>query len=90
VFVHPALGGAGYVTDWVGPTFCTAEGENACNIAGQVWIQTKAVLVAIALSGTVSAIAMLLVKFTIGVRVSEDAEREGLDIAEHGETAYNY
>jgi Amt family ammonium transporter len=90
IFVHPALGGAGYATDWVGPTFCTATGETACSMMGQFIIQAKAVGVAIVLSGTVSAIAMLLVKFTIGVRVSEDAEREGLDIAEHGETAYNY
>ncbi len=91
VFVHPKLGGAGYVIDgWVAPAFCLADGETACSIATQAWIQAKAVGVAIVWSGMVSAVALLLIKFTIGLRVSEEAEREGLDIAEHGEAAYNY
>jgi Amt family ammonium transporter len=90
VFVHPGLGGAGYVIDgWVGPAFCTAAGETACSIAGQVMIQAKAVLTAIVVSGGVAAVTMALLKFTVGIRVSEETEREGLDIAEHGETAYN-
>jgi Amt family ammonium transporter len=90
VFVHPALGGAGYVTDgWVGPAFCTAAGETACSIAGQVWIQAKAVLTAILVSGSVAALTLGLLKYTIGLRVTEEQEREGLDIAEHGEQAYN-
>ncbi len=82
VFVNPALGGAGYVVDgWVGPEF----GYDSA----QIWIQVKAVLVAIVWSAVVSTIALLLVKFTIGLRVSDEAESEGLDIAEHGEKAYN-
>ena len=39
-------------------------------------------------SGVVSLIAYKLVDLTIGLRVSEDEEREGLDITAHGETAY--
>ena len=39
-------------------------------------------------SGVVSLIAYKLVDLTIGLRVSEDEEREGLDITSHGETAY--
>jgi Amt family ammonium transporter len=90
VYVAPSLGGAGFVVDgWVGPTFCTADGETACNIAAQVMIQAKAVLWAIGISATVSAVTLLALKYTIGLRPSEDAEREGLDIAEHGEQAYN-
>jgi len=82
VFVNPALGGAGYPVDnWVGPTF----GYDI----GQILIQVKAVGVAVLVSGSVAAITMLLLKFTIGIRVSEEAESEGLDVAEHGEKAYN-
>ena len=40
-------------------------------------------------SGVVSFIAFKLVDLTIGLRVSEEDEREGLDISAHGETAYN-
>jgi Amt family ammonium transporter len=82
VFASPALGGAGlwdYVTESVLPEY---------SIASQVWIQAQGVLVTIALSGSVSLLAFLLVKHTVGLRVSEEAEREGLDISSHGETAY--
>jgi Amt family ammonium transporter len=37
-----------------------------------------------------SAIVFLLIKYTIGVKVSADTEEEGLDIAEHGERAYGH
>jgi Amt family ammonium transporter len=40
-------------------------------------------------SGVVSIIAFKLVDLTIGLRVSEEDEREGLDITSHGETAYS-
>jgi Amt family ammonium transporter len=49
----------------------------------------KAVLLTIVWSGVVSFIAFKLVDMTIGLRVSEEDEREGLDISAHGETAYN-
>jgi Amt family ammonium transporter len=58
------------------------------SIAGQVWIQAKAVLTTIVWSGVVSFIAYKLVDMVIGLRVPEDGEREGLDITSHGETAY--
>jgi Amt family ammonium transporter len=41
-------------------------------------------------SGAVSFIAFKLVDSLIGLRVTEEAERAGLDISEHGETAYHY
>jgi Amt family ammonium transporter len=58
------------------------------SIASQVWIQTKAVLVTIIWSGVVSVVAYKIVDLTIGLRVSEEQEREGLDISAHGESAY--
>ena len=83
VFNTQALGGPGLVTDWVTATV----GSNA--IGAQVWIQLKAVLLTIVWSGVVSFIAYKVVDLTIGLRVPEDEEREGLDITSHGETAYN-
>ena len=58
-------------------------------LGAQLWIQVKAVLVAIAWAPIGSAIAFYLVKFTLGLRVTEEVEREGLDLGEHGERAYN-
>ncbi|MEI6761293.1 MAG: ammonium transporter [Betaproteobacteria bacterium] len=86
VFNSPALGGPGYVADWVTAGIVTAADYS---IAAQVWIQLKAVLITIVWSGVVSFIAYKLVDLTIGLRVSEEDEREGLDISAHGETAYN-
>jgi len=82
VFNTQALGGPGLVTDWVTATV----GSNA--IGAQVWIQLKAVLLTIVWSGVVSLVAYKIVDMTIGLRVPEDEEREGLDITSHGETAY--
>jgi Amt family ammonium transporter len=83
VFVSPDLGGPGFVTDWVkASTGFTSIGE-------QVLIQAKAVGLAVVWSGVVTAVVLFIVKMVVGLRVSEDDEREGLDIASHGETAYN-
>jgi ammonium transporter, Amt family len=84
VFAAPSLGGAG-IWDYVTETALTDY-----SIASQVWIQLQGVLVTVALSGIVSLIAFTLVKYTIGLRVTEEAEREGLDIASHGEAAYEH
>ncbi|HEX5285527.1 MAG TPA: ammonium transporter, partial [Polaromonas sp.] len=86
VFNSPSLGGPGFVADWV-----TATGVAAADfsIVSQVWIQAKAVLITVVWSGVVSFIAYKIVDLTIGLRVSEEDEREGLDITSHGETAYN-
>ena len=86
VFNSPALGGPGYVADWVTATMVTSADYS---IAAQVWIQTKAVLTTVVWSGVVSIVAFKLVDMVIGLRVSEEDEREGLDISSHGETAYN-
>jgi len=73
------------VTDWV--TGATA--TNPDGIFAQFLIQCKAVGVTIVWSGVVAFIAYKIVDLTIGLRVAEDEEREGLDITSHGETAYN-
>ncbi len=86
VFNSPSLGGPGYVADWVTATMVTAADYS---IVAQVWIQFKAVLITIVWSGVMSFIAYKVVDLTIGLRVSEEDEREGLDITSHGETAYN-
>jgi Amt family ammonium transporter len=83
VFASPSLGGTGvfdYVTNAVNPEY---------SIAGQVWIQAQAVGTTIVWSGVVSLIAYKLVDMVVGLRVAEDEEREGLDIASHGESAYH-
>lgn len=86
VFNSPNLGGPSSVADW---TTVAMLAPDAYSIAAQVWIQAKAVLITIVWSGVVSFIAYKVVDLTIGLRVSEEDEREGLDITSHGETAYN-
>ena len=86
VFNSPSLGGPSAVGDWVTATTITAD---AYSIASQVWVQAKAVGITIVWSALVSIVAYKLVDLTIGLRVPEEEEREGLDITSHGETAYN-
>ena len=54
----------------------------------QLLVQAKAVLLTVVWSGVVAAVAFKIVDLTLGLRVPEDEEREGLDISSHGETAY--
>jgi Amt family ammonium transporter len=86
VFNSPALGGPSAVGDWVTVTMITPD---AYSIATQVWTQAKAVLLTIVWSGVVSVVAFKIVDLTIGLRVTEEEEREGLDISSHGESAYH-
>ena len=82
VFNSPDLGGPGFVTDWV-----TAK-TGFSSIGEQLWVQAKAVGLTIIWSGVVAFICYKLVDLTIGLRVAEEDEREGLDTASHGEAAY--
>ena len=59
-------------------------------IMAQVIVQAKAVGVTVMWSATVATISLFIVKMVIGLRVPEEAEREGLDITSHGESAYNH
>jgi Amt family ammonium transporter len=82
VFNAPSLGGPGFPNNW----FEMKPGFES--IAAQVWIQAKAVGVTFLWSGIVAAISYKLVDLTIGLRVTEEEEREGLDTSSHGEAAY--
>jgi ammonium transporter, Amt family len=82
VFNAPSLGGPGFYNNW----FEMKPGFDS--IAGQVWIQAKAVGVTVLWSGIVAFVAFKLVDWTIGLRVPEEEEREGLDTTSHGEAAY--
>ena len=87
ILVNTTLGGAGI------PDYTTKPGElivGNYDLATAVIAQLKGVGLTIVWSGVGSAILYYLVDFTIGLRVKEDEEREGLDIADHGERAYNY
>ncbi len=86
VFNSPNLGAPSAMSDW---TSLTMFAPDAYSIGTQVWIQAKAVLVTIVWSGVVSVIAYKIVDLTIGLRVPEEDEREGLDTTSHGERAYN-
>ncbi|MBN9022441.1 MAG: ammonium transporter [Rhizobiales bacterium] len=75
VLVSESLGGIGY-----------AEGVT---MGAQVWTQILAVLVTIVWCGVVSLILYKIVDLIIGLRVTPEVEREGLDLASHGEAAYH-
>ena len=82
VFNDPKLGGTGvydYVADKV------ADFDMATQVIAQLW----GVGTTIVWSGIVALVAYKLVDWTIGLRVSEDVEREGLDTTLHGERAYD-
>ena len=83
VFNNQALGGPGLVSDWVTATV------SSNGIWEQLVIQAKAVGVTVVWSAVVAAVAFKVVDLVIGLRVSEEEEREGLDISSHGETAYS-
>jgi Amt family ammonium transporter len=82
VFASPKLGGSG-IWDYV----ANAASQDY-SIGGQLLTQGTGVLTTIVVSGVVSLIAFKLVDLAIGLRVTEEAEREGLDTTSHGEAAY--
>jgi Amt family ammonium transporter len=86
VFCSPALGGPGFVSDWVTAAVIPAA---EYSIAGQVLTQAKAVGVTIVWTAIVAWIAYLIANMVVGLRVTEEEEREGLDVRSHGETAYH-
>ena len=86
IFVNPALGGVG-ITNYLATD---ATSKAADFVASAQFIsQVEDVLTSIILSGVVSFIALMICKVTVGLRVDEQEEREGLDISSHGERAFN-
>jgi Amt family ammonium transporter len=86
VLVAPSLGGVG-LTDY--SNFANAN-AGTYDMATQVLIQLKAVGTTLVWSGVGSAILYKVVDLIVGLRPTPDQEREGLDITDHGERAYNY
>ena len=82
VFNTWSMGGTGII-DYVNNTIVDT------TISSQLWIQTQAVLTAVIWSGVVAFICYKVIDLTIGLRVPEEAEREGLDTTTHGERAYS-
>ncbi|MDP2419301.1 MAG: ammonium transporter [Hydrogenophaga sp.] len=74
VFAAPGLGGTG---------------AEDFSIASQLFIQAEGVVITMVWSAVVAFVSYKIVDMMVGLRVSEEAEREGLDITSHGETAYN-
>jgi ammonium transporter len=74
IFSAPGLGGTG-AEDYA--------------IAAQTWTQIVAVAITIVWCAVVSAILYKIVDIIVGLRVPVEAEREGLDLASHGEAAYH-
>ena len=81
VFADPQLGGVGFL-DWV-----TME-VAPYDMLAQVIVQAKSVAITLVWSGVVSFVLFKLIDIVIGLRVSEEEERQGLDTVEHGERAY--
>ena len=82
IFVNPKLGGTGvydYVANKVGDFDAMAQ------LVSQLWD----ISVTLVWSGGVAFVILLILKFTIGIRASDEAQEEGLDLADHGEKAYN-
>jgi Amt family ammonium transporter len=88
IVAAPSLGGQGYFDYTVFPAVAVT--PEAYSISKQLWIQFQAVAVTLIWSGVGSAILYFIIDKTIGLRLTEDEEREGLDLSDHGERAYNY
>jgi Amt family ammonium transporter len=83
ILANPALGGTGI--------FDYAAGKVAdFDTATQLWAQFKAVVLTLVWSGVGTLILLGIVRVVIGLRPASDQEREGLDLVDHGERAYNY
>jgi ammonium transporter, Amt family len=83
ILVNPKLGGTG-IMDY-------ATGKIAdYDFATQMIAQSKAVLMTLVWSGVGTLIILKIIDIVIGLRVKPEVEREGLDLTEHGERAYNY
>ncbi len=82
VFNSPDLGGPGSVQDWV------TMKSGYPGIMAQLWIQAKAVGLVFVWTAVVAFISFKIADLLVGLRVTEEEEREGLDINSHGETAY--
>jgi ammonium transporter, Amt family len=87
LLVNPSLGGVGI------PDYEARPGElvsAAYAMGPAMWAQLKAVAFTVVWSGVISLVLFKILDIAMGLRVSSDEERQGLDVAEHGERAYNH
>jgi len=87
ILAAPALGGQGILDYTVIPAVLP---KTQYDYLGQLWIQAQGVILTLTWSSIGSTILFILVDKTMGLRPAVEGEREGLDITEHGERAYNY
>jgi ammonium transporter, Amt family len=88
--IHGVGGVVGAIgTGIVYQPFLGGPGDGSVALGEQLWVQTYSVLVTIGWAGIGTLLTGFLVKATIGLRVHEEDEVNGLDISEHGERAYN-
>jgi Amt family ammonium transporter len=83
IFVNPKFGGTG-VYDYVANK--VADFDASAQIIAQLWD----IGITLVWSGGVALIVLLALKYTIGIRATDEAQEEGLDLVDHGEQAYNY
>ncbi|WP_010161605.1 ammonium transporter [Sphingomonas sp. PAMC 26617] len=88
IVAAPSLGGQGYFDYTKFPAVAVTAAEYS--MSAQLMKQLTAVGITSVWSGGVSAVLFLALKYTIGLRPTEEVEHNGLDITEHGERAYNY
>jgi Amt family ammonium transporter len=87
ILVNPDFGGSGLADYTSKPGELVA---GSYDMAAQVLIQAKAVGFTILWTGILSAILFKIVDILIGLRPSTELERQGLDLVDHGERAYNH
>ncbi len=83
VFNAPSLGGPGFVTDWVSAS------TGYSSIPAQLLVQAKGVGLTVVWTAVSAFIAYKIADLLVGLRVSEEEERTGLDTSSHGESAYH-
>ncbi|MDE2043354.1 MAG: ammonium transporter, partial [Alphaproteobacteria bacterium] len=90
VLVAPVLGGQGITDYTVHPGTGFVDPKAVFDYFGQFKIQLTAVVMTLLWSGLGSLILYFIVDKVMGLRPSEEAELQGLDLSDHGERAYNY
>jgi Amt family ammonium transporter len=84
ILAAPILGGSGIFD------YATGKAATEYDMLNQLWVQFKTVCLTLVWSGVGTLILLTLLRVAIGLRPATDPEREGLDLVDHGERAYNY
>jgi ammonium transporter, Amt family len=84
ILAAPILNGAGIFD------YATGKAATEYDMLNQLWVQFKTVCLTLVWSGVGTLVLLTLVRVVIGLRPATDQEREGLDLVDHGERAYNY